>query len=155
MVKIPLGKEKFAIVSEEDGIYLLLLTNSWRLRSDGYIDARIAGKMQLLHQIIAVRMGLISPIIDHKDRDKLNNRRENLRIANAFQSMGNRSVNSNNKLALKGVKQLPGGSFIARIRVNRKDLYLGTFATAELAAKAYDAAAKIHYKDFAGINYDL
>ena len=45
-----------------------------------------------------------------------------------------------------------GFSFVAMIRKNGKQTYIGSFLTAEEAARVYDEEAKKHYGEFARIN---
>lgn len=44
-------------------------------------------------------------------------------------------------------------AYAARITVDCKRVSLGTFSTPEKAAMAFDAAARIHYKEFANLNF--
>jgi len=93
-------------------------------------------------------------IVDHVNRDPLDNRRENLRMVTAQQSVCNRRVFRTKK----GVKHsryrgVYYSGWMASIQVGGKKKYLGTFESEESAARAYDSAAKIHFGDFAQLNF--
>lgn len=74
-------------------------------------------------------------MVDHIDGNKLNNRISNLRwVTN--------SENTHNQQKFKGYSK-KGNRYIARIRVNKKEIYLGCFDTEEQARSAYlEASAK-------------
>lgn len=84
-------------------------------------------------------------IVDHKDHDPLNNQRDNLR--NCTHSQNNANSSSSSKSGYKGV------TIIAAITIDKKSIHLGAFATAEEAAKAYDAAAIKYFGEFANLNF--
>lgn len=100
--------------------------------------------------------------VDHIDRDRLNNRRSNLRIGSRGQNAANTEPKNGKKYKgvfdqSKGRKlKKPFRSYIAYIdakgRGLRKRKYLGYFETAEEAAKAYDEAKKI-WGEFAYLNF--
>ncbi len=93
-------------------------------------------------------------IADHIDGDGLNNRRSNLRPASEAQNAAHARKGKNNTSGFKGVDQNGGrSSWRARILVNGKSLYLGRFSTKEEAARAYDAAALVHFGEFAILNF--
>ena len=89
-------------------------------------------------------------LVDHKNGNKLDNSIENLRLASEKKNNENRKKGSNNVTGYKGVYRTKSEAnpFCARINVNKKDIYLGAFPTAELAAEAYKEAAIIHYGEF-------
>lgn len=88
-------------------------------------------------------------LLDHKDQRASNNAISNLRKATASQNQANKSIYINNMLRVKGVKEKPSGRYEARIRVNKRLLYLGTFDTIEEAREAYKQAAIEHFGEFA------
>jgi len=88
---------------------------------------------------------------DHIDMDGLNNRAGNLRYATHSQQKGNSLGWS--KSGFKGVSRNGIHGFQARIRINGKQAGLGTFKTAEEAARCYDRAALATWGDFARINF--
>ena len=91
--------------------------------------------------------------VDHKDRDGLNNRRDNLRLCTNSQNQANRGKQAGCSSKFKGVtwhKQT--GKWQARIRVHRKGIYLGVFDDEVEAGRAYDDAAIEHFGEFARLN---
>lgn len=78
--------DKFILVSDEDFDYLKNFT--WHLVC-GYAQAYIKGKTYKAHRIICSAKD--GEIVDHIDRNKLNNQRENLRIASKYLNVHNRA----------------------------------------------------------------
>jgi hypothetical protein len=80
---------KWALVSPED--YPRVMKYSWYYR-DGYALAKINYKEVRMHRYI---MDVSDPemIVDHKDRNRLNNTRDNLRIIDYLQNANNRTDN--------------------------------------------------------------
>lgn len=87
--------------------------------------------------------------VDHIDQNPLNNRIENLRLANQAENIRNRSVLPNNIAGLKGVSLKKPGKYQARITKNYKTFHLGYFATKDEAYNAYKNACKILHQQFA------
>lgn len=83
------GAGKYALVSPED--YPRLARFSWYYR-EGYALAKIDGHEIRMHRYI---MDVHDPdmIVDHKDRNRLNNTRGNLRIINYLENANNRTDN--------------------------------------------------------------
>lgn len=90
--------------------------------------------------------------VDHIDGNGLNNTRENLRLATKFQNIANSKLNKRNTSGFKGVSR-SGSAWRARINVHGKEISLGAHTTVEKAAKAYDAAARKYFGEFARLNY--
>lgn len=84
--------------------------------------------------------------VDHRDRDTLNNTRGNLRITTFHQNHANRG--GYGLIPYKGVT-LDGTRYRARITGQ----HIGFFATAEAAARAYDAEAFKLWGEFAYLNF--
>jgi hypothetical protein len=83
-------------------------------------------------------------VIDHKDRDKTNNRITNLRITTRWENVIN-SDRIENCLGYCFYKQT--GKWLASIRVEGKRKHLGYFSTEEEARQAYLDAFKSCYPD--------
>lgn len=88
-------------------------------------------------------------VIDHRDGDSLNDAASNLRDVTRLQNAWNRKVTSKAGDLPMGVKQIPSGKYIARIQVDRKSIYLGTFLDPAAAVSAYRAARNAHFGEFA------
>ena len=92
--------------------------------------------------------------VDHWDRNPLNNRRNNLRIASRTQNNMNAKVRSNSKTGFKGVNARRGG-YQTRIKVEGKYTYLGSSNDVRVAAQLYDKAAIKYFGEFALTNERL
>lgn len=95
-------------------------------------------------------------IVDHINSDALDNQRSNLRLVNPTQNACNRRRNRNNKSGYKGVHYSPGlgtKHYQAQIGYHRHLRTIGTYATAELAAQAYDDEARKVFGVFARLNF--
>lgn len=110
----------------------------------GYLTTRIFGHCMLAHRAIwAIHYGAWPTLdLDHINRDRADNRLENLREATPSQNARNKSLASNNKSGVRGVYQdSEYGGWRANIYTNeKKQIYLGAFKTREEAIAARRAA---------------
>ena len=92
-------------------------------------------------------------MVDHVDRDGLNNRKRNLRLCSRRENSYNRRGNSRGSSQYKGVFwHKVCGKWEARITYNGNADYLGLYENERDAARAYDERAKELYGDFAYLN---
>lgn len=157
--EIPVG-EYVALVDAADAE--LVRGYRWRpMKSKSrkvYAYTVIGGKTIGLHRLI---LGTDSSLdTDHRDGNPLNNRRSNLRAATHSQNMANKAAHRNNRSGLKGVYRAPTGKgggrpWRAAIQAKKQRHFLGTFTTAEQAARAYDEAAREHHGEFAHLNFPI
>jgi len=93
--------------------------------------------------------------VDHKNGNTLDNRKTNLRICTPTQNSRNHNGRQKKRKysSFKGVKKnLNCKTWSARITVDRKSIYLGSFKTEKEAALKYNEAALFYFKEFARIN---
>lgn len=118
--------------------------------NDGYAFNAKHGRMHRF--LMSAPEGVM---VDHRNGDKLDNRRENLRLCSNSQNQANRRVTTG-KSKFKGVvwqrRKIGNGFWKAQITVNKKVMYLGAFKTDLDAAKAYNEAALLNFGDFAHLN---
>jgi hypothetical protein len=88
---------------------------------------------------------------DHKNHDTLDNTDGNLRISTPSQQIQNSQRRRSNKSGFKGVHlNKCNQMYLARIKLNGRQIYLGQRSTAEAAYRElYVPAALKHYGDFA------
>lgn len=113
-------------------------------------DNHNTGKHIRLHRLI---LGYPKSIIDHKNRNGLDNRKENLRLCSFSQNNANRIKNKTSVTKYKGVYLCTGGNrWAARVRFNGDIKYMGCFKSEIEAAKAYNDAAIKYFGEFARLN---
>lgn len=118
--------------------------------NQNYIHISIKSKLYKAHRLAWLYMTGNWPNfeIDHKDLNRSNNRFDNLRECDHTKNLQNTNVYSNNLLGLKGVRKKKD-KFEARIRVNKKLIYLGTYKNVEDAVNAYKNASIKYFNEFA------
>lgn len=169
MKQIPLTQGKFAIVDDEDYEYL----NQWKWYAQKtptdnyyYSTAIVDGRSITMHRLIMNASK--GQLVDHKDRDGLNNQKSNLRLCTPSENQMNKIGKRNSSSKYKGVslvKQkrrslLKDGSIKERvyiswqsvININGKNKTLGRFKDEIQAALVYNHASKKHYGEFARLN---
>jgi hypothetical protein len=92
--------------------------------------------------------------IDHEDGDGLNNRYVNLRHATSKQNSAN-AYRAHNATGYIGVSAAPSGRWTARVKKDGTLRGLGTFDTAEEAARVRDAWVLAEYGEFAILNFPV
>ena len=148
--RIPLVNGRgFALVDDAD--VPLVSSYRWYLLRDRhtcYATARPGGVTIYMHCLIMGQRG-----IDHRDRDGLNNQRSNLRFATQGQNNVNRRPRERAS-SYKGVYRRDARSgWRAQLMIGKRSVHLGSFATEEDAARAYDAAALALWGEFACPNF--
>ena len=140
----------YALVDDDD--YDRLSQHNWYLHQGGYAQSRIAGKTIGMHRLVCQP----SPGLDtdHKNRDKLDNRRANLRECTRSQNHANQKKRRGSSSRFKGVYwNKHARKWQAEIKANGKYRYLGLFTDEKDAALAYDEAAREGFGEFARGNF--
>jgi hypothetical protein len=91
-------------------------------------------------------------LVDHKNHNTLDNRRENLRICTRAQNMWNRKKTCGVS-KYKGVCRRVGKKpWVAQVNLDNKKVYFAIFDTEREAAIAYNEKAKEFFGEFACLN---
>lgn len=148
--QIPLTKGKFAIIDACDYEYLM----QWNWQFSKYAMRGRGGSSVLMHRVILSRKLGHSNFnaTDHENRNKLDNRRSNLRPATHRQNQHNLGPCGGSS-RFKGVHWAPSNKkWRASITFDGKRKYLGYFTDEIEAAEAYNKAASELFGEFAYIN---
>lgn len=157
--RIKLTQGKYAIVDLED--FEILKQHKWHTRKSGK-NAYACRSIKLptgKRKSISMHRQIINPgelLVDHINRNGLDNRRANLRPATPQQNSWNRITKRGNT-GSKYIGVRWNGchkKWRAGIRHNKKMEYLGYFDIEKDAAKIYDIAAKKYRGDFAILNFN-
>ncbi len=156
--KISLGERKFTIVDPAD--YYRFNIFNWCPNEDGMniYAVRLVSVPERNIRIVSLHREIMNHpkglLVDHKNRDGLDNRRANLRVATKSQNTCNRRKKKNATSRYFGVHFDKRHSlWAANIKCRGKRIWLGYFDNEIDAAKAYDAAAKKYHGEFARLNF--
>lgn len=141
-------KHGVIIADVEDADFLS--SRCWSLSSKNYAQC-LDGK---LHRMLLEHDG--PEFVDHANGDKLDNRRSNLRLCAAGESVWNRGKLKTKAVTsskYKGVTWCGKQGWVARIGAYGKRHWLGAFKTEGEAAAAYDSAAVQLHGEFARTNF--
>ncbi len=145
---IPLTNGKNALI--DDGDVELLSKYKWSavlIHNRWYATTSVGGRTTYMHRMILPD----ATEVDHKNRDGLDNRRENLRACTHSENIANSEFKPNVS-GFRGVGRNRKG-WRARLKVNKTTTHLGTYSTPEEAARVYDAEARRVFGGFAYQNF--
>lgn len=147
---IPLTKGKFAKVDNED--FERVSRINWSTTINGYC---VNDKMGLMHRFIMNTPKNMDT--DHKNMDKLDNRKCNLRICTRGQNETNKGKqNKETTSKYKGVSWSKNyRKWICQVVKNKEVVYFNTFDSEICAAKMYDLMSKKHHKEFSRSNKEI
>ena len=147
-----------AVVDREDLPRLITGNRRWyamRVNQNKVYVTRSIGTTarDFIHRII---LGVSDPRIqiDHRSGNTFNNRKANLRIATPNGNRANSKKNCNNTSGYRGVSKVRNrGKWQVQIKVKQQSIYLGQFNSLTAAARAYDAAARKYFGQYARTNF--
>ena len=117
----------------------------------GRVATRPSGKpIEIQHVVLGMKANM-EIHIDHRNRNPLNNRKQNLRKCTNTENARNSGKSKANTSGFKGVFK-HRKNWRAQIMVNRKSIHLGCFTDKLKAAQAYNSAAVKHFGGFACLN---
>lgn len=128
IAKIPLGKnakDGYTIVDKE---YSFLEKHLWYL-DHGYARTMINGKLFYLHRLIIPNLQ-VKQVVDHINRNTLDNRRVNIRATNQTQNLFNGKLRKDNTSGYKGISW---DRTRRKWKVGIKNRNIGRFSTLEEA----------------------
>ncbi len=170
MKEIDLHNNKGEVIARtmvDDEDYEWLMNYSWSLHTNGgeRVTPHISVERSMskgdtgikyMHRFIMNKYHDINGHqIDHKDRNPLNNQKNNLRLCTHSENMGNRIKNQVGEYTsqYKGVWRQQN-KWLAQVMKDRHAFFLGCFDSEIDAAMAYDIYAKKHFGEFALVNFD-
>ena len=159
--EISLGRGKVAVVDDDDFEWLSkwkwyahASRNTWYARTTWFPPDADRRTTVIMHRlIIGASLG---QMVDHRDRNGLNNQRSNLRFATRSQNKANAAKLKVGASRFKGVRfygRNPIKPWTARVGFGKQRLHLPYFKTETEAALAYDAAARKLFGEYARLNF--
>lgn len=141
--------EKYVVLIDIDDIEMALLYK-WYITSHGYVANKNRDKIIYLHHLIMGINGKKGSVyIDHIDRNKLNNRKSNLRISTNQQNSFNKGIARSNTGIIGVSFNKNRAKYESKIKVDYETFNLGRYGDLYSAIKARLEAEKAFFGDFA------
>jgi hypothetical protein len=150
MKEIKLTQDKVTIVDDSD--YEWLSRHKWLCDNIGYAARDTYGegkrKRVFMHRVIMETPDDMET--DHINRNKLDNRRVNLRTCTRSQNVANTGIRRDNTSGRKGVSwDKSENKWRATININNKYIQIGRYKNIDDASEAYNKKAIELFGEFA------
>jgi hypothetical protein len=150
VVGVPLTQGKVALIDSADLSLVKPFVWMAQRHRTGTFYARAAGGYLKMHRLLTGAAP--GQVVDHVNRDPLDNRRSNLRVCTHRESTWN--TIKHNRTGYMGVRRLPRGKrWEARIVTDGRRVVIGYYGSPEEAARAYDRAVLEQRGNFAVLNF--
>jgi hypothetical protein len=151
MKLIPLSQNKFAQIDDDD--FALVSKYRW-YENEGYAITYHKGKRIKMHRL--VMKAAPSQPVDHRDTNKLNNQKHNLRFCTIKENNRNGVLRKDNTSGYKGVfLDKSTGHWRPVVYVDAKPFSPGQFKNKAHAALARDLWALDLHGEFASTNFPV
>jgi hypothetical protein len=138
----------YIVKIDDEDINILLSSPGWFVDNVGYVKPTKLNMKTHLHRLIMKPPPGMR--VDHINMDKLDNRKENMRLATQSQNMANRGPQKNNTSGYKGVSwDKARKKWSSCIKVHGVIIHLGRFVCPVAASEAYTKASIQYFGDFA------
>ena len=169
MRAIQLRGKRGGVTLVDDSDYAWLNQWKWKHAMDGYAKRnftfdRVQKTIKMQHLILfgpaliesieshnKIKTEFKGKMVDHRNRNRLDNQRDNLRITTPLYNALNSKINNKNTSGYKGVS-LDRRKWRASFRVYKTCNSIYGFLTAEDAARAYNAMCFEQYHDYSLLN---
>lgn len=149
---VELTKGQWSVIESQDAAWIG--ANNWHVLWDedteSFYASRCGSKIRGESGTVGMHAAIVKPrmgyLPDHINGNTLDNRRNNLREATGSQNQCNKRILKNNKSGYRGVSwSARNGKWVAYIKLQRVQKFIGYFDNPEDAHLAYlEAAATIH-----------
>lgn len=141
------------LIDKEDLDIILSYNRYISINSAGYAYIRYKGDDIFLHRLLTGLPNRYDPetklIADHIDGDRLNNRKQNLRVVKKEINPINCKKYSNNKSGYKGVSWVERlGKWQVNLQINHKNKYLGVYEDYDEAVRVRKEAEEKYYGEY-------
>jgi HNH endonuclease len=150
MKYLPVNDGKYQVMVDDED-YERLKQFKWHVDSNGYPANKLYDQYDRLHECI-IGKAPKGHVIHHKDHNIMNAQSANLEFVTQKTHVHHHKIKSS-VTGFRGVDIKASGHFRARICINGSLKQLGTYHTAEEAARAYDEEAKKLHGKYAILNY--
>ncbi len=147
--QIPLGEGYYAYVDAADYEWL----SQWTWHQCGGYAVRLE-KRRLIFMHREITQAPRGRVVDHKNRNKLDNTRDNLNVCTQQENLRNRSKRRGTASRFRGVSYNKScAKWFARIGLDGRTIHLGYFTDEVEAARAYDRKAVELFGESARLNF--
>jgi len=123
--------------------------NDLRIDRGGYLTRRTEDRgFERIHRLLLGLTKHDKVLVDHINRNPLDNRRCNLRLCTNAENLHNRGLSGRNKTGTTGVYKLKNNKYWAYIGYEGKLINLGRFVEIGEAIKARKQAEEKYYREY-------